>query len=86
MNFLPSGPYAHLLARPTPLAAAHGQIEAWFESPSLVLLAETQGYWPSFARSLVQGRILAVPQVHDAASRRSAAIMAFAIVDFRSRL
>ncbi len=41
------------------------QIEAWLESPSLVLLAETEGYWPELRSALEQGRITG-PQVHDA--------------------
>ena len=49
----------------TPLAAAINQIEAWFESPSLVLLTETEGYWPELRSTLEQGRISG-PQVHDA--------------------
>ena len=39
--------------------------EAWCESPSLVLLAETEGYWPELRSTLEQGRISG-PQVHDA--------------------
>ena len=48
-----------------PLAAAIHQVEAWLESPSLVLLAETEGYWPELRVTLEQGRISG-PQVHDA--------------------
>jgi predicted nucleic acid-binding protein len=54
-----------IYAPPTPLAAAINQIEAWLESPSLVLLAETDGYWPELRSALEQGRISG-PQVHDA--------------------
>ena len=50
---------------PTPLAGALDQVEAWLESPSLVLLAETEGYWPELRNLLEQGRI-AGAQVHDA--------------------
>jgi hypothetical protein len=41
------------------------QIEAWLESPSLVLLAETEGYRPELRSALEQGRITG-PQIHDA--------------------
>lgn len=41
------------------------QISAWLESPSLVLLAETPGYWPSLERAIESSRITG-PQVHDA--------------------
>ncbi len=50
---------------PTPLAAAIDQIDAWLESPSLVLLAESDGYWQELKRLLVAGRV-AGPRVHDA--------------------
>ena len=50
---------------PTPLAAAIHQVEAWLQSPSLVLLAETEEYWPELRVTLEQGRISG-PQVHDA--------------------
>jgi predicted nucleic acid-binding protein len=47
------------------LPPAIQQVEAWFESPSLVLLAETEGYWPELRVTLEQGRISG-PPVHDA--------------------
>jgi hypothetical protein len=57
--------HPRIYAPPTPLAGAIDQIEAWLESPSLVLLAETEGYWPTLRSVLEQGRIIG-PQVHDA--------------------
>jgi toxin-antitoxin system PIN domain toxin len=50
---------------PTPLAVALEQIQAWTESPSLVLLTEVQGYWPEL-RATVQGGRIVGPRVHDA--------------------
>jgi hypothetical protein len=50
---------------PTPLALALAQVAAWLESPSLVLLAETEGYWQRLSDLLVEGRI-AGPLVHEA--------------------
>ena len=50
---------------PTPLAAAVDQVEAWLESPTLHVLAETDAYWPELRKVLVAGRI-AGPVVHDA--------------------
>ena len=41
------------------------QIDAWQESPSLVLLTESAGYW-SVLRSLVTKSKVVGPQVHDA--------------------
>lgn len=54
-----------IYAPPTPLAAAVEQIEAWLESPTVTLLAESEGYWPELIAILGDGRI-AGPQVHDA--------------------
>jgi toxin-antitoxin system PIN domain toxin len=57
--------HPRIYSPPTPLTAAIDQVEAWMDSPSLVLLAETEGYWPEFRSALEQGHI-AGPQVHDA--------------------
>lgn len=54
-----------IYAPPTPPAAAIDQVDAWLESPSLTLLAESDGYWPTL-RSLVQDGRIAGPLVHDA--------------------
>lgn len=64
-EFLAIITHPRIYAPPTPLAAAMDQVEAWIESPSLVLLAETEGYWPELRSALEQGRISG-PQVHDA--------------------
>jgi len=64
-EFLAIVTHPRIYAPPTPLHAAIGQVEAWLESPSLVLLAETEGYWPELRSTLEQGRING-PQVHDA--------------------
>jgi hypothetical protein len=50
---------------PTPIPAALDQIAAWLESPSLVLVGETDGYWPGL-RSLLEGGRIEGAQVHDA--------------------
>jgi toxin-antitoxin system PIN domain toxin len=50
---------------PTPLEAACDQIEAWMESPSLVMLAESDGYWPQL-RSVVVSSQVAGARIHDA--------------------
>ena len=64
-EFLAIVTHPRIYSPPTPLANAIDQIEAWLESPSLVLLAETEGYWPELRSTLKQGRISG-PQVHDA--------------------
>ena len=38
---------SRIYAPPTLLAAAVDQVEAWLESPSLTLLTESEGYWPT---------------------------------------
>ena len=54
-----------IYAPPTPLEAALEQVAAWLESPSLVLLAESAGYWPELRLTLQVGRVSG-PQIHDA--------------------
>jgi toxin-antitoxin system PIN domain toxin len=54
-----------IYAPPTPLEKAIDQIEAWLESPTLVLLPEPEGYWPKLRSLLQTGRVTG-PQVHDA--------------------
>lgn len=64
-EFLAIVTHSRIYATPTPLAAALDQMEAWLESPSLTLLAESEGYWPELRDALRDGRITG-PQVHDA--------------------
>jgi hypothetical protein len=40
-------------------------VEAWIEAPSLILLAELEGYWPQFRKMIEAGRV-AGGQIHDA--------------------
>lgn len=49
---------------PTTLDRALDQVEAWLESPSLVLLAETTDYWEEL-RTMLKGRRVIGAQVHD---------------------
>lgn len=64
-EFLAVVTHPRIYSPPTPLAAAIDQGEAWLESPSLVLLAETEGYWTELRTALEQGRISG-PVIHDA--------------------
>lgn len=64
-EFLAIVTHARIYAPPTPLARAVDQVEAWCESPSLVLLTEGGGYWEHLRDLLKNGRV-AGAQVHDA--------------------
>lgn len=64
-EFLAIVTHARIYRPPTPLAQAFDQVEAWLESPSLVMLAESDAYWPRLRATAEAGRI-AGPQVHDA--------------------
>ncbi len=50
---------------PTPLAVALDAVDAWLESPGLVLLAEGPTYFPELSRLLQAGKIVGA-RVHDA--------------------
>lgn len=50
---------------PTPIEAALDQIDALLQSPSLVLLSETEGYWQHLNQIVKSGRVVG-PLVHDA--------------------
>ncbi len=50
---------------PTPLSRALSQIDAWLESPTLVLLVEGQEHWKTLRALLEAGRVSGA-QVHDA--------------------
>jgi toxin-antitoxin system PIN domain toxin len=50
---------------PSKSTKALEQISAWLESPSVVLLAETSGYWEVLARVVGKGKISG-PRIHDA--------------------
>lgn len=50
---------------PTPLSRAIDQVEAWLESPSLVLLSEGPDYW-SALRELIESARVSGPLIHDA--------------------
>ncbi len=64
-EFLAIVTHSKIYAPPTHLRGAIEQVEAWLESPSLVLLTESEGYWQELMAALEQGKISG-PQVHDA--------------------
>jgi hypothetical protein len=64
-EFLAIITHPRIYAPPTPLPRALDQVDAWLESPTLVLLAESPAHWPELRELLATGRI-AGPRVHDA--------------------
>jgi toxin-antitoxin system PIN domain toxin len=64
-EFLAVVTHARIYRPPTPLAAAVEQVEAWMESPSLVLIGEADGYWAALKARVLEGRIDGA-RVHDA--------------------
>jgi toxin-antitoxin system PIN domain toxin len=64
-EFLAITTHPRIFRTPTPLLTALDQVDAWFESPSLVRLAEDEDYWATLRTLIGQARI-AGPRVHDA--------------------
>ncbi len=64
-EFLAIVTHPRIYAPPTPLSRALEQVDAWLESPSLVLLPESAAHWPTLRELAVSGRI-AGGQFHDA--------------------
>ncbi|MBI3042182.1 MAG: PIN domain-containing protein [Betaproteobacteria bacterium] len=64
-EFLAIVTHPRIYSPPTPIGAAVDQVDAWIESPSLVLLAESDAHWRTLREALVAGKI-AGPPVHDA--------------------
>jgi uncharacterized protein len=57
--------HARIYAPPTPIDKALDQIDAWLESPGIVLLSESESHWENLREMLLAGRV-AGPMVHDA--------------------
>jgi uncharacterized protein len=64
-EFLAIVTHARIFSPPTPQAKALDQLDAWFEAPTLILLAESDAYWSALRPLLVAGHIEG-PRVHDA--------------------
>jgi toxin-antitoxin system PIN domain toxin len=56
--------HERIYSPPTTPSKAVEQISAWLESPSVVLLSETAGYWEVLARVIEKSKISG-PRVHD---------------------
>jgi len=64
-EFLAIVTHPRIYKPPTPRALAIGQVEAWLESPSLVVIGEVEGYWQTL-KSLLEAGMIAGAPVHDA--------------------
>ena len=64
-EFLAIATHPRIYRPPTALDRAVAQVDAWLESPSLVLLGEADGHWGALRAVVRAGKVLG-PQVHDA--------------------
>lgn len=64
-EFIAITTHPRIYSPPSTLDEACDQIEAWRESPTLILLSETDDYWPTIKR-LVSRALIVGPAVHDA--------------------
>ncbi len=64
-EFLAIVTHPKVFAPSTPLASAIDQVDAWLESPTLVLLSESGNYWSELRTTIRTARVVG-PQVHDA--------------------
>ena len=64
-EFLAIATHPRIYAPPTPLDKAIEQVEAWLESPAVVLLSESEDYWSKLRPILLTGQVSG-PQIHDA--------------------
>jgi hypothetical protein len=64
-EFLAIVTHPRIFRTPTPTELAVGQIEAWLEAPSLVLLSENDEYDERFREIVLQARVTGA-RVHDA--------------------
>ncbi len=63
-EFLAIVTHERIFSLPTPPPKALEQVTAWLESPTLVVLAESAGYWDVLARVVERSKITG-PRVHD---------------------
>lgn len=64
-EFIAVATHPRIFAPPSSMAAALGQVAAWLESPSVVLLAESGEYWRALHDAATTGRATG-PLIHDA--------------------
>jgi uncharacterized protein len=64
-EFLAVVTHPRIYRPPTSGEAAIAQVEAWLDSPSLVIVAESEAYWPMLRQAVLGGQAVG-PIVHDA--------------------
>jgi hypothetical protein len=64
-EFLAIATHPRIYAPPSTVEQAIDQVDAWLESPSLVLLAEGVDHWPTLREVVARGRVSGA-LVHDA--------------------
>jgi toxin-antitoxin system PIN domain toxin len=64
-EFLAIVTHPRIFRTPTPLDLAVSQIDAWLESPSLVILSENDEYADQFRAIVMESRVTG-PRIHDA--------------------
>jgi uncharacterized protein len=64
-EFLATVTHPRIYRPPSPAQAGIAQVDAWLESPSLVLLCEADGHWEALRALVLAGRVEG-PLVHDA--------------------
>jgi toxin-antitoxin system PIN domain toxin len=64
-EFLAIATHPRIYDPPTPMEQALAQVTAWLDSPSLVLLGETGGYWATLVAALTSSNVTG-GRVHDA--------------------
>jgi toxin-antitoxin system PIN domain toxin len=64
-EFLAIVTHERIYSPPSRSSNASDQVAAWLESPSVVPLAESEGYWAVLADLLVRSKVTG-PRVHDA--------------------
>ena len=64
-EFLAIVTHPRIFEPPTPLPAAIDQVDAWLESPTLMLLSEGDEHWSRLRTLIDAGRVVGA-QVHDA--------------------
>jgi uncharacterized protein len=64
-EFLAIATHPRIYAPPSPVAVAIDFVESLLESPTVTVLAETEGYWPTLSELVRDGNVSGA-RVHDA--------------------